>query len=84
MNEAQPTDVGAIHHYKTQSEGEWHEKSCVGKELNHYDHRQNCERNASSVFEDSDTVIDETAWERLKLLVPEHSIFDNSTEEDLG
>ena len=84
MNAAQPTDAGAIHHYKTLSEGEWHEKNCARGHWADVDVSRDCERNASALFEDSDTVIDETVWERLKLLVPEYSIFDNLTKAELG
>lgn len=85
MNEANPTNVGAIYHYKTLSEGEWYERNCVRNDLNGYNTSKNCNTNASDVFDKADgIVIDETAWERLKLLVPEYSVFDNLTEAELG
>jgi len=87
MNEAKPTDIGVIHHYKTLSEGEWHYKNCVrsgSRTLNGYNVSKDCTGNASDMFGSDDMVIDETAWERLKLLVPEYSRFDSLTWAELG
>lgn len=87
MNEAKPMDIAAIHHYKTLSEGEWRDKTCRrngGLTLNGGDSSKGCKTNASDVIQGEGVVIDDAAWERLKLLVPEYAMFDNLTERELG
>lgn len=86
MNNEYTEDAAVIHHYKLLSEGEWHEKNCERKDLNGYNVKANCEGSASSFwyFRDKKMINDPSAWERLKMLVPEYARYDKLNDAELG
>ena len=60
-------------------------KNCERKDLNGYDVQSDCIASASKIVPGKHaTVIDTSAWTRLKMLVPEYARYDNLTEEELG
>mmetsp|Transcript_37300 Transcript_37300/g.78666 ORF Transcript_37300/g.78666 Transcript_37300/m.78666 type:complete len:373 (+) Transcript_37300:288-1406(+) len=86
MNYDKPTNVAVIHHYKTLSEGEWHEKNCKRKDINNYDLSTHCNIKAAEVVpvERGGSSIDESAWEALRRMVPSYQVYDSLEEKDLG
>lgn len=85
INPAMPHNGAVIHHYKTLSEGEWKEKNCIRKDVNAYDVNKDCETPAAQILPDSDgQTFDDSAWQRLRTLVPRYQIFDVLSESELG
>jgi len=83
INDRKPQDVAVLHHYKTLSEGEWHDKNCIRKDVNNYGMK--CGTTANSILPMKDGMIyDDSAWQILRTLVPDYEIYDKLGVEDLG
>ena len=87
-NPNNPQDVAVIHHYKTLSEEEWHDKNCVRQDVNNLpmpcDEKTAAQTLATFNVKGYREIYDDTAWLILKMLLPEYAIYDRLDIEELG